>query len=83
MSCIRAAGLAGAISLMVLGCATNQYASRAAVAIQHVFRDQGDVQLWRVQRERQQRLARDAGRIGYIGNAGPAIGSSLPGASCQ
>ena len=79
----RSAGLAGAISLMLLGCATNPYASRAAVAIQHIFQDQDDSRLWRVQKERQQRLAREAGRIGYIGNAGPALGSSLPSSSCQ
>jgi hypothetical protein len=82
MSLFRSIGLAGIGSLMVLGCATNPYASRAAVAIQHVFRDQDDSHLWRVQKARQQRLAREAGRIGYIGNAGPALGSSLP-SSCQ
>ena len=55
-------------------CATNPYASRATVAIQHVFRDQDDSHLWRVQEQRQQRLAREAGRIGYMGNAGPSVG---------
>ena len=83
MSLFRSTGLAGTIALMVLGCATNPYASRATAAIQHVFRDQDDSHLWRVQKERQQRLAREAGRIGYIGNAGPALGSSLPSSSCQ
>ena len=78
----RSAGLSFVIFSMVLGCATNPYASRAAVAIRHVFRDQDDSHLWRVQKKRQQRLAREAGRIGYIGNAGPALGSSLP-SSCQ
>jgi hypothetical protein len=34
------------------------------------------------QLERQQQGAREAGRFGYIGNAGPALGSSLP-SSCQ
>ena len=77
----RYAGLAVAISLMVLGCYTNSYPSRAAVAIQRVFHDPDDTRLWRVQKERQQRIAREAGRIGYIGNAGPALGSSLPSSS--
>jgi len=67
---------------MVLGCATNQYASRAAVAIQRIFQDQDDSRLWRAQKERQQRIAREAGRIGYIGNEGPALGSTTP-SSCQ
>src|SRR5258705_6400206 len=79
---IRSAGLAVAISLVVLGCATNQYASRAAVAIERVFQDQDDSRLWRGQKERQQRIAREAGRIGYIGNEGPALGSTIS-SSCQ
>jgi hypothetical protein len=79
---VRSAGLAVAISLMVLGCATNQYASRAAVAIERVFQDQDDSRLWRGQKERQQRIAREAGRIGYIGNEGPALGSTIS-SSCQ
>jgi hypothetical protein len=48
---------------------------------QRIFRDQDNRHLWRVQKERQQRLAR-ANRIGYIGNAGPALGSTMP-SSCQ
>jgi hypothetical protein len=31
---------------------------------------------WRVQKERQEGVAREAGRIGYIGNQGPALGTS-------
>jgi hypothetical protein len=34
--------------------------------------------MWRAQLQRQQLVAREAGRIGYIGNAGPALGSTLP-----
>ena len=79
---VRSAGLAVAISVMVLGYATNQYASRAAVAIERVFQDQDDSRLWRGQKERQQRIAREAGRIGYIGNEGPALGSTIS-SSCQ
>jgi hypothetical protein len=65
----RSTGLAGVIliSLMLLGCVTNPFVSRP--------------DLWQVQKERQQRLAREAGRIGYIGNAGPALGTSLPSSS--
>lgn len=77
----RSAGLAVAISLMVLGCYTNSYPSRAAVAVQRVFQEQNDSRLWRVQKERQQRIAREAGRIGYIGNAGPALGTTVPSSS--
>ncbi len=73
----RSTGLAVAISLMLLGCATDQYASRAAVTVQRVFQDQNDSRMWRMQKERQQRIAREAGRIGYIGNAGPALGTSF------
>jgi hypothetical protein len=36
----RSAGFSGVICLMVLGWATNPYASRATVAIQRIFRDQ-------------------------------------------
>jgi hypothetical protein len=73
-----ATGLAVAFSVMVLGCSTTPYASRAAVAVQRVFHEQDNSRLWRMQKERQQRIAREAGRIGYIGNAGPALGTSLP-----
>ena len=62
----RSTGLAGIISLMVLGCATNPSVSTS------------ETPMWRAQKEYQQRLAREAGRIGYIGNAGPALGTSLP-----
>ena len=34
--------------------------------------------IWGAQLQRQQLVAREAGRIGYIGNAGPALGSTLP-----
>jgi hypothetical protein len=37
--------------------------------------------LWRAQEVRQQRVAREAGRIGHIGNAGPALGTTLPSSS--
>jgi hypothetical protein len=77
----RSTGLAGVLCLMLLGCATKPYASYAAVAVKRVFHDQNDSQLWRVQKERQQRIAREAGRIGYIGNAGPALGTSIPSSS--
>jgi hypothetical protein len=33
--------------------------------------------LWRAQEVRQQRVAREAGRIGRIGNAEPALGTTL------
>ena len=82
MRLFRSIGLAGIVSLMVLGCATHPYVSHAGVTIRHIFRDQSDSRLWHVQKQRQQRLASEAGRIGYIGNAGPALGSSLP-SSCQ
>ena len=75
----RSTGLSVAISLIVLGCApTKQYAAHAGVVVQRIFQDQNDSRLWRVQKERQQRIAREAGRIGYIGNAGPALGSTYP-----
>ncbi len=57
-------GIAGIISLMFFGCASSPSVSK---------RDTSD---WRVQKERQQRVAREAGRIGYIGNLGPAVGGS-------
>ncbi len=66
---------------MVLGCSNSPYASRATVTVQRVFQDQDDSRMWRRQKERQQRIAREAGRIGYIGNAGPALGTSLPSSS--
>jgi hypothetical protein len=57
----RSAGLVVAISLMVVGCSTNPSVSMS------------DDRIWREQLARQQQAARDAGRIGYIGNAGPAL----------
>ena len=56
----RTAGLAVAISLMILGCSTDPSTST------------GDDRIWRAQLERQQQGAREAGRIGYIGYAGPS-----------
>jgi hypothetical protein len=45
---------------MVLGCATTNPSESASEA-----------RTWLAQLERQQQGARDAGRIGYIGNEGP------------
>jgi hypothetical protein len=77
--------LASLVGLMLTGCATKQYASQyaslAVAAIQRTFQDQNDSQMWHEQLERQQRIAREAGRIGYIGNAGPALGTSFGGVS--
>ena len=56
----RLAFLAAVIFLMVLGCATRPSESAS------------EARMWRAQLERQQQVAREAGRIGYIGNAGPA-----------
>jgi len=47
------------MSLMVLGCATNQPETAE------------QARMWQRQLERQQQAAREAGRIGWIGNAGP------------
>lgn len=55
------------ISFLTSGCALRRYVSMS--------------DLWRAQEVRQQRLAREAGRIGHIGNAGPALGTSLPSGS--
>lgn len=74
-------GLASLVCLMLAGCATKQYATLAAAAIQRTFQEQNDSRMWREQLERQQRIAREAGRIGYIGNAGPAFGTSSSGVS--
>jgi outer membrane biogenesis lipoprotein LolB len=76
----RLIGLASLVCLMLAGCATKQYATLAAAAIQRTFQDQTDSHMWREQLERQQKIAREAGRIGYIGNAGPALGTSFGGA---
>jgi hypothetical protein len=58
----RPTGLAVLISLLIVGCASQQY-----------LRACGAPSL-----ERQQQGLREAGRIGYIGNEGPALGTSLP-----
>jgi hypothetical protein len=55
------------ISFLMSGCAIRRYVSMSDI--------------WRAQEVRQHRLAREAGRIGYIGNAGPALGTSLPSSS--
>ena len=75
---VHATGIMVAIALSLFGCATNRYAVSASRAVQRIFQDQDDSRMWRLQKERQQRIAREAGRIGYIGNAGPALGSSFP-----
>ena len=54
----RAIGLAMAIPLMLFGCAASRSAPRS------------NSRVWEIQKERQQRAVRDAGRIGYIGNDG-------------
>jgi hypothetical protein len=79
----HSAALAFAISLTLLGCTSNPYAVQAGAVVQRIFQPQDDDRLWRVQKARQQRIAREAGRIGYIGNAGPALGTSLPSSSFQ
>ena len=65
----RLIGLTGVllISLVVIGCA-NSSASPEELPLG-----------WRLAKERQQQAAREAGRIGYIGNAGPALGSTFSG----
>jgi hypothetical protein len=57
----RFSALAVVISAMALGCATNQSESA------------GETSRWRAQKERQQQIAREAGRIGYIGNEAPHL----------
>ncbi len=60
----RLTGFACLICLFVLGCATHAPTTNA--------------NMWRIQKERQQRVAREFGRIGYIGNSGPAVGGGFP-----
>ena len=55
------------ISLMAIGCASKPLSENQ----------------WRQQKERQQRVGREAGRIGYIGNAGPSVGSMQPSSSMR
>jgi hypothetical protein len=62
----RFIGLAVVISLMILGCTPFTTADTPKMRA-----------MWRAQLERQQLVAREAGRLGYIGNAGPAVGSSF------
>jgi hypothetical protein len=57
-------GFACLICLFVLGCPTHSPTTNA--------------NMWRIQKERQQRVAREFGRIGYIGNSGPAVGGGFP-----
>ena len=59
--------LAGVFSLMILGC--TPFTTKDTPQMRT---------MWRAQLQRQQLVAREAGRIGYIGNAGPALGSTLP-----
>jgi hypothetical protein len=59
-------GLAIAISLTFLGGNTNQYASRAAVAIQRAFYDPDERRMWREQKERQQRIAREVAALAML-----------------
>lgn len=65
----RSMGCVAAIlfSVSMSGCALKRYVSMS--------------EIWRAQEVRQHRLAREAGRIGHIGNAGPALGTSLPSSS--
>ena len=53
--------LAVVACLMVLGCATNTSESAS------------EARTWRAQLERQQQAAREASRIGWVGNAGPGV----------
>ena len=55
------------VSFLTSGCVLKRYVSMS--------------DLWRAQEVRQQRLAREAGRIGHIGNAGPALGTTIPSSS--
>lgn len=57
-------GFACLICLFVLGCATHAPTTNA--------------NMWRIQKERRQPVAREFGRIGYIGNSGPAVGGGFP-----
>ena len=59
----RFTGLACAISLMIMGCTHLTTADTPKTRA-----------MWRAQLARQQLVAREAGRIGYIGNAGPVFG---------
>ena len=52
--------LAAVISL-IFGCTADQSVSTR------------EMSLWCTQKERQQRIAREAGRIGYIGNEVPSL----------
>ena len=55
---LRSIGFVGIVCLMALGCATKRSVSDAQ---------------WRAQLARQQAVAREFGRIGYIGYQGPAV----------
>jgi hypothetical protein len=59
----RCIGLACAISLMIMGCTHFTTADTPKTRA-----------MWRAQLARQQLVARQAGRIGYVGNAGPTFG---------
>jgi outer membrane biogenesis lipoprotein LolB len=62
----RFAVVVGVACFILLGCATNSSKSAS------------EARMWQAQLQRQQLVAREAGRIGYIGNAGPALGTTLP-----
>ena len=66
----RLNGLAGVVALMVLGCATDPSASTI---------DPSKLRARKERQEREWRLARDNGRIGYVGNQAPALeGTTVP-----
>ena len=66
----RLNGLAGVVALMVLGCATDPSASTI---------DPSKLRARKERQEREWRLARDHGRIGYVGNQAPALeGTTVP-----
>src|SRR5262245_59737842 len=66
---LRSIGCVAMISFSCLmpGCATKRYTSTS--------------DLCRAQQLRQQRVAREAGRIGYVGNAAPALGTTFASSS--
>ncbi|MGB7836861.1 MAG: hypothetical protein WBL40_01995 [Terrimicrobiaceae bacterium] len=70
---VRPTGLAGTFSLMVLGCAADPSASATLTPEWHARKERQErlVREWR--------LARDHGRIGYVGNQAPALeGTTVP-----
>ena len=61
---LRSIGFVGILCLMAVGCDTKSTLSEAQ---------------WRAQLARQQAVAREFGRIGYIGYQGPAVGTTGAG----